>query len=126
MTLDCYNRWGDYFSTRVSVPYSNTWVGTGFVVNGAGGANPDPRYLWFGRERDTPPATNTIFVGLGNTSGWEDGSFAHPYNTVTEGHFAALPGDTILIGPGNYPETVTLSTRSTIDNLGGTVTIGRR
>jgi hypothetical protein len=123
-----YNRWGDYFSTRVSVPYGNTWAGTGFVVNGAGGANPDPRYVWFGRERDTPPPRNTIFVGLGNTSGWEDGSFAHPYNTVTEGHFAAMPGDTILIGPGNYPETLTLSTPVIVDilRLGGTVTIGRR
>ncbi len=123
-----YNRWGDYFSTRVSVPYGNTWVGTGFVVNGAGGVTRDPRYVWFGRERDTPPPSNTIFVGLGNTSGWEDGSFAHPYNTVTEGHFAAMPGDTILIGPGNYPETLTLSTAVKVDilRLGGTVTIGRR
>jgi hypothetical protein len=124
----CYNRWGDYFSTRVSVPYGNTWVGTGFVVNGAGGVTRDPRYVWFGRERDTPPPTNTIFVSLGNTSGWEDGSFAHPYNTVTEGHFAAMPGDTILIAPGNYPETLTFRTPVKVDilKLGGTVTIGKR
>jgi hypothetical protein len=124
----CYNRWGDYFSTRVSVPYGNTWVGTGFVLNGTNGVTRDPRYVWFGRERDTPPPRNTIFVGLGNTSGWEDGSFGHPYNTVTEGHFAAMPGDTILIGPGNYPETPTLSTPVKVDilRLGGTVIIGRR
>lgn len=124
----CYNRWGDYFSTRVSVPYGNTWVGTGFVVNGAGGVTRDPRYVWFGRERDTPPPTNTIFVSLRNTSGWEDGSFGHPYNTVTEGHFAAMPGDTILIAPGNYPETLTFRTPVKVDilKLGGTVTIGRR
>jgi hypothetical protein len=122
----CYNRWGDYFSTRVSVPYGNTWVGTGFVLNGTNGVTRDPRYVWFGRERDTPPPTNTIIVNSGNLSGYEDGSFLHPYNTVTEGHFAAMPGDTILIRAGSYPETLTLRTRTTIKSEGGTATIGRR
>lgn len=122
----CYNRWGDYFSTRVSVPYGNTWVGTGFVLNGTNGVTRDPRYVWFGRERDTPPPTNTIIVNSGNLSGYEDGSFLHPYNTVTEGHFAAMPGDTILIRAGSYPETLTLRTRTTIRSEGGTATIGGR
>ncbi len=123
----CYNRWGDYFSTRVDVPYGNSWVGTGFVLTGMNGVTRDPRFVWFGRERDTPPQRNTIFVGSGATSAWQDGSFAHPYNTVTKGHFAAQPGDTLLIGPGNYPETPTLRTPVTVDilRLGGIVTIGR-
>ena len=36
-TLDCYNRWGDYVATRISIPYSNTWVGSGFVLTGTNG-----------------------------------------------------------------------------------------
>lgn len=120
-----YNRWGDYFSTRVNVPYGNTWLGTGFVVNGAGGVTPDPRYVWFGRERDTPPATNAIYVNLTNSSAYEDGTTLHPYNTVNKGHFAAQPGDTIIIRTGNYPESVRFSTASSVRTDGGPVIIGR-
>ena len=119
------NRWGDYFSTRITPPYGNTWSGTGYVLSGAGGVTRQPNYIWFGRERDTPPATNTIFIGSGNTTGWEDGSFAHPYMTVTRGHFAAVPGDRLLIGSGNYLEHPTLTTPVSIDTLFGAVTIGR-
>jgi hypothetical protein len=127
MALDCYNRWGDYFATRVHSPYGNTWIGTGFVLNGANGVTRDPHYVWFGRERDVPPATNVIFVSLFNNTGYEDGTFAHPYNTVAEGNFAAMPGDTILVVSGNYNEQVVLNRPSRIQRLGstGTVTIGR-
>ena len=119
------NRWGDYFSTRTTPPYGNTWSGTGYVLSGTGGVTRQPNYVWFGRERDTPPATNTIFIGSGNTTRYEDGSFAHPYMTVTKGHFAAVPGDTLLIGSGSYPENLTLTTPVHIDTLFGAVTIGR-
>jgi hypothetical protein len=127
MTLDCYNRWGDYFATRVHSPYGNTWIGTGFVLNGANGVTRDPRYVWFGRERDAPPPTNVIFVSQFNTTGYEDGTLFHPYNTVGEGHFAALPGDVISIAPGNYNEPQSLSRPSRLERLGatGTVKIGQ-
>jgi hypothetical protein len=70
-----------------------------------------------------PPPNRTIYVDWTNT-GSEDGTPEHPYNTVTEGHDAAIPGDTIIIRTGNYPETVTLSTETTIYNEGGQVIIG--
>lgn len=127
MTLDCYNRWGDYFATRLHSPSGLTWIGTGFVLNGANGVTRDPRYVWFGRERDTPPATNVIVVSHANNTGYEDGTLFHPYNTVGEGNFAAMPGDVVLIVSGNYNERPLLNRPSRLQRLGatGTVTIGR-
>lgn len=124
MTLDCYNRWGDYFATRVHRPSGLTWIGTGFVLNGTNGVTRDPRYVWFGRERDTPPPTNTIYVDLANQSRYEDGSTAHPYNTVTEGNFACSAGDTLIIRAGNYNETGRFNRAATVRNEGGIVRIG--
>jgi len=118
------NRWGDFSTTRINVPYSNTWVGGGYVlVGGTGNANVVPSFVWFGRERDTPPATNTIYVDLANNSRYQDGSSAHPYRTVTDGHFAAMPGDTLIIRAGDYFETPRLNTPVTVRNEGGIVRI---
>lgn len=127
-----YNRWGDYHSTRVHRPYSNTWIGTGFVYQASpppptGISNQrEPHYAWFGRERDTPPANNSIFVSLANTTGYEDGTILHPYNTVGEGNFAATSGDVISIVPGNYNELPRLNRASRLERFGasGTVKIG--
>ncbi len=47
-----------------------------------------------------PPIT--IYVDLNNTSGIEDGSFEHPYNTIQEGIAAAGSGDTVLVAEGLY------------------------
>jgi hypothetical protein len=118
-------RWGDYFATRIYSPYGNTWVGTGFALNTPNLR--DHRFVWFGRERDTPPPTNVIFVSFANNTGYEDGTLFHPYNTVGEGHFAALPGDVISIVPANYNELLRLNRPSRIERLGatGTVRIGR-
>lgn len=51
------NKWGDYLTARPHSRFSNTWIGSGFTLQG-GPANGDtePRHMWFGRERDTPPA----------------------------------------------------------------------
>lgn len=50
------NRWGDFFTSRTPPHYEQTWLGTGFVLNGGqGGSAIDPYFLWFGREEDTPP-----------------------------------------------------------------------
>jgi len=119
------NRWGDYLTARVNVPYGSTWVGTGYnLTGGTGNANTVPRFVWFGRERDAPPATNTIYVNKENTTRHEDGTATHPYNTVTEGNFAAMPGDTIVIRSGNYPETVEFKTPVRVGSEGGTVKVG--
>lgn len=118
------NRWGDYSTTRINVPYGNTWVGGGYVlIGGTGNANVVPSFVWFGRERDTPPANNTVYVDLANTSAYQDGSSAHPYKTVTAGHFAATPGDTLIIRAGDYFETPRLNTAVTVRNEGGIVRI---
>lgn len=118
------NRWGDYFATRVNVPYGNTWVGSAFVQNTAPGTAKEPHFVWFGRERDKPPTTNTIYVNKGNTTGYEDGSSAHPYNTVAEGNFACSTGDTLIIHAGNYNETGSFKRAATVRNEGGLVKIG--
>ncbi|MGE0886857.1 MAG: hypothetical protein AB7P14_25330 [Blastocatellales bacterium] len=122
------NRWGDYLTARRNSPYGNTWHGSGFVLNGGtSNNNVQIHHVWFGRERDTPPATNTIYVSLLNTTGYEDGTFLHPYNTVGEGNFAAMPGDVITIDPGNYNERPVLNRASRLQRFGttGTVKIGQ-
>ncbi|MBI2940833.1 MAG: hypothetical protein HYY04_10390 [Chloroflexi bacterium] len=59
------NRWGDYLSVRPASGNGNTWVGTAFTLQGAcpgpysNCANVEPRFLWFGRQRDDPFATPT-------------------------------------------------------------------
>lgn len=118
------NQWGDYLTTRRMVPYGNTWVGTGFRLDG-GGDEGDvvPEFFWFGRERDMPPATPTIYVDLNNTSGYETGTADHPYNTVGEGEFALQPGNPLIIRTGTYNENVLFDTESNVDTENGSVII---
>ncbi len=119
------NRWGDYLTARRNVPYGNTWGGSGHsLVGGGRDANAVGRYVWFGRERDRPPSSHTIYVDHANRSGYEDGTTVHPYDMVREGHVAAIGGDTIIIRSGNYPETVTLSTPTIVLSEGGIARIG--
>ena len=49
-------------------------------------------------------ARDPVYVDWSNT-GYEDGTAANPYNTVLEGAETVMPGGTVLIAPGNYPET---------------------
>lgn len=125
-----YNRWGDYQATRMHSVYENTWIGTSFVIQAPppppappSGNIREPRFVWFGRERDAPPATNTIYVDRTNISGFENGTQTHPYNTVAEASLAASPGDTIIIRAGIYFESVTFDKSVTVRNEGGTVQI---
>ena len=50
---------------------------------------------------------NFIFVDSKNNS-LEDGSRAHPYNTIMEGVNHAISGDTIIVDGGDYYESVTM------------------
>ena len=91
-----------------------------------GGANSDvvPEFVWFGRERDMPPVTNTVYVDLNNISGYETGSSAHPYNTVTEGNIALQPNDRLIIRSGTYTESgIRFETPSSVESESGTATI---
>jgi hypothetical protein len=56
--------------------------------------------------------------------GSEAGTRSRPWDTVTEGHAAALPGNDLVIRAGAYAETVTLDKAVTVIADGGTVTIG--
>jgi hypothetical protein len=51
-------------------------------------------------------AASTWYVDDSNTSGTEDGTAAHPYNTIGEAVIAASAGDTIIVAGGTYAETV--------------------
>jgi hypothetical protein len=122
------NHWGDYLDAQRAVPYSNTWVGTGYVLDGGYDQNNvRTHFFWFGREQDRPPANNTIYVDKASTT-WEDGSAAHPYRKIFDGHFATVAGDTIVIQAGLYntiPGPLTLDRASTITSQNGVVTIGQ-
>lgn len=43
-----------------------------------------------------------IYVDAGNSTGIEDGTQLHPYNTIKEGINAAIPGSTVMIKQGTY------------------------
>jgi hypothetical protein len=73
-----------------------------------------------------------VYVDWSNT-GTEDGSLAHPFNTVTEGAYRAAPGATVSIESGNYSETLVISHTGylvidrpmTLIGTNGIVTIGK-
>lgn len=51
------------------------------------------------------PAGTSIFVDLNNTTGEEDGTKAHPFNTLSEGLRAARNGSVVGLAPGVYAQT---------------------
>ncbi len=65
-----------------------------------------------------------IYVDAGNT-GIENGSLAHPFNTIKEGIAAAIPGDTVFIRQGTYfPDESLNGTDSTLFLKAGVKLIG--
>lgn len=61
--------------------------------------------------------SSSIYVDASNTSGIEDGTAAHPYDTIQEGIDYALPGETVLVRPGQYPENLILNKDLTLNGL---------
>ena len=119
-----YNRWGDYFSTRLNRPFLNSWVATSFVYQT--GNVREPHFTWFGREGDRVPAQLQIYVQKDSTAVMQDGTAQNPYHTVTDGIFAAAPGDTVIIrGQFSYDERLTINKAITVKNENGTVVIGK-
>jgi hypothetical protein len=68
-------------------------------------------------------ARDPSYVDWRNT-GFEDGTAAWPYNTVKEGTEAVLPGGTVSIANGNYPEQITIWQPMTLNATGDSVIIG--
>ncbi len=57
------NKWGDYLASRPHSTNTNTWIGTGYSLQGGGAnSNARPRFIWFGRERDTPSPPSQQFT----------------------------------------------------------------
>ena len=67
---------------------------------------------------------NPVYVDWTNT-GSEDGTVAHPFNTAEEGVQVAIPGATVYIAPGSYPESFVVNRPMTLMTSGGIVTIGQ-
>jgi hypothetical protein len=64
------------------------------------------------------PGGTTIFVDVDNATGVEDGTAAHPFNTLSEGLHAAKNGSVVGLAPGVYAETFpTLTPNYVIDGL---------
>jgi hypothetical protein len=68
---------------------------------------------------------NPCYVDWRNTSGTEDGTSAHPYNTVKEGAEAVYPNGTVSIANGGYTDRITIWQPMTLTATGGTATIGQ-
>lgn len=59
-----------------------------------------------------------IYVNAGNTSGIEDGTKAHPFNTITEGIDAVAPGKSVLVSAGTYNEQLIINKEITLQGAG--------
>jgi parallel beta-helix repeat protein len=49
------------------------------------------------------------YVNAGNTSGIEDGTKTHPFNTITEGIVTVLPGKSVIVAAGTYNEKLIIN-----------------
>ena len=65
----------------------------------------------------------TIHVNVTNQTGVEDGTLAHPYDTIQEGVDHAVSGDRILVAPGVYKETVLMRDGVSVVGSGASSTI---
>ncbi len=50
-----------------------------------------------------------IYVNAGNTTGTEDGTKTHPFNTITEGLIAVSPGKSVIVAEETYNEQLIIN-----------------
>jgi parallel beta-helix repeat protein len=55
-----------------------------------------------------------IYVDVGNTSGIEDGTQTHPFNTVNEGLIAVTSGKSVVVSVGTYNEQLIINKEITL------------
>ena len=71
---------------------------------------------------------NVLFVDGDRTDSYtEDGSMAAPYKTIAAAKAASVSGDVIIVAPGAYAETVTLTAGTTLFgwNVSGATLTGK-
>ena len=55
-----------------------------------------------------------IHVDAGNTSGIEDGTITYPFNTITEGIDAVVPGKSVIVAAGTFNEQLVMNKEITL------------
>jgi hypothetical protein len=55
-----------------------------------------------------------IYINAGNTTGIEDGTKTHPFNTITEGLIAVAPGKSVVVSEGIYNEQLIINKSITL------------
>ena len=61
---------------------------------------------------------HTIYADSANTSGMEDGTETHPFDTITEALNATIYGDTVLVAGGTYSEHISMADGVTLFGAG--------
>jgi parallel beta-helix repeat protein len=62
------------------------------------------------------------YVDAGNTSGTEEGTETHPFNTITEGIVTVPPGKSVIVAAGIYNEKLVINKGITLQGTGKEVT----
>ncbi|HEY7481436.1 MAG TPA: hypothetical protein VH680_13060 [Gemmatimonadales bacterium] len=71
------------------------------------------------------PGRTTVFVDVANRTGTEDGSRAHPFNTLSEGLAAAKDGSVVGLAQGVYAQRFpSLTPNHVIDKLRNFALVG--
>lgn len=64
-----------------------------------------------------------IYVNIGNTSGIEDGTQTHPFDSITEGIETVTSGKSVLVAAGTYNEQLMINKGITLQGAGKESTI---
>jgi hypothetical protein len=100
------SNWGDYLRVRPVTPSGKIWAATGYTLQGGGkNSNADPRYIEFGRERDT---LIPLGEAVDNTAlTWTTDGNALWYGETATSFFGgdAAQSDTISNGQGTWIQT---------------------
>ncbi|TFG91995.1 MAG: DUF1565 domain-containing protein, partial [Candidatus Atribacteria bacterium] len=59
-----------------------------------------------------------IYVDAGNTTGTEDGTKTHPFNTITEGLIAVSSGKSVVVAAGTYNEQLIINKEINLQGAG--------